>query len=82
MLFWLILLDLFVASLPTTLFSVWNWENDIAKGEGIVGKEGMDKGSLGRKRVWELQETDSPVLFAGFLCTLCIFCQIKFLSFI
>ena len=54
MLFWLILLDLFVASLPTTLFSVWNWENDIAKGEGIVGKEGMDKGSLGRKRVWEL----------------------------
>ena len=54
MLFWLILLDLFVASLPTTLFSVWKWENDIAEGEGIIGKEGMDKGSLGRKRVWEL----------------------------
>ena len=36
--FWLILLDLFVASLPTTLFSVWNWENDIDEGEGIIGK--------------------------------------------
>lgn len=36
-LFWLILLDLLVASLPTTLFFVWNWGNDIAEVEGIIG---------------------------------------------